>query len=168
MKELVKRRSSSSVRTPKAEQSCPPSRSDGGRGASLRGGRAALGSVPWGLCPQTPEIFGGITLVSERGVRSSGPAVADPEARWPFGTPSTGLSLGQVASPQSLPPFRPAGGPYSKAALMLKSKCVVQTRERTPEARRPVFEVTSKRRQKILPSEPGPPVNFSGIRSGAW
>ena len=30
-----------------------------------------------------------------------------PGLRWPFGTPSAELSLGQVASPQSLPPFHP-------------------------------------------------------------
>src|SRR5580698_1161434 len=32
----------------------------------------------------------------------------------PFGTPSTGLSLGRVASPQSPPPFHPARWMYRK------------------------------------------------------
>src|SRR5215472_8729560 len=56
--------------------------------------------------------FQGITVVSERGERA--PRLARPASgpRWPFGTPSAGLFLGRVASPQSPPPLHPARTMY--------------------------------------------------------
>ena len=54
-------------------------------------------------------IFGGMALVSDGGKEGPHPpAWLGAAFAVPIGTPSTGISLGRVASPQSPPPFHPA------------------------------------------------------------
>ena len=79
--------------------------------------------------------FQGMTLVSERGENAPELGLPALEPKWPFGTPSTELSLGRVASPQSPPPFHSAGCMYGVQGR--------RTRSRRSEAGRAVSESVS-------------------------
>jgi hypothetical protein len=58
-------------------------------------------------------IFQGMALVSDGCKEGPQPATwLGAAGRVPIGTPSAGLSLGRVASPQSPPPFHPARRAY--------------------------------------------------------
>ncbi len=71
-------------------------------------------------------IFQGMALVSDGVGKKEGPH----PPTWlgaafevPIGTPSAGLSLGRVASPQSPPPFHPARRGYRKTVESGKFDC---------------------------------------------
>ncbi len=70
-----------------------------GKSGALRLQRSIAFLEAWLWCPK------GVKSPEGGGCRPRG-------HRWPFGTPSTGLSLGQVARQQSLPPFHPAATEY--------------------------------------------------------